>query len=246
MKKLKIITSLLTIAVLICVLSVNAFAHEVPDTSKKGSISVTMKDGETVVSGGTLTLYKVGDVKDDDGNYGFELSAAFRESEVSLENLESEQVTQELAEYAKKHKIENETEEVDDEGMAIFSDLEVGLYLVVQEEPAEGYLAVNPFLVTVPIIEGDHYVYNVDASPKVDLDKAPETTTEEQTGEETTEEESTKEESTEKAEDTTKPAKPSLPLTGQLNWPVPVLVVLGLALISFGCTLKFGKKKGKV
>ena len=40
---------------------------------------------------------------------------------------------------------------------------------------------------------------------------------------------------------TTPPTK--LPQTGQLNWPVPVLVVLGLALFSLGWGLRFGRRK---
>lgn len=40
-----------------------------------------------------------------------------------------------------------------------------------------------------------------------------------------------------------KPADPTLPDTGQLNWPIPVLVVLGLILFSLGWVLRFGKKK---
>ena len=41
----------------------------------------------------------------------------------------------------------------------------------------------------------------------------------------------------------TTPGKPNLPYTGQLNWPIPVLVVLGLVLFSAGWLLRFGKKK---
>lgn len=42
------------------------------------------------------------------------------------------------------------------------------------------------------------------------------------------------------------PAEPSpgtkLPQTGQLNWPVPVLTVLGLCLILAGWELRVGKQ----
>ena len=151
---------------------------------------------------------------------------------------------------SKKRTTGQKTEKIDNRGKAVFLDLEIGLYLIAQEEPAKGYLEVNPFMVTVPMVEGESYIYDVDASPKVlPPEKAPETTTQ---AEETTVkvEESTKVEETTKPEETTgkteETTKPSLPVTGQLNWPIPVLVVLGLALIFVGCTLKFGKKKGNV
>ena len=252
MRNFKRIASLVIVAVMICTLSITAFAHEIPDATRKGSITVTLKDGNTAISGGTLTLYKVGNVTEDDGNYSFEIMEEYKASGVTFESLGTEQAVHDLAEYAKKYATSKKTEKVDGNGKAIFSDLEIGLYLIAQDEPAEGYLAVNPFLVTVPMVEGESYIYDVDASPKVlPPEKAPETTTQEEI-EETTEnvEESTKveettkpEETTEKTEETT---KPSLPVTGQLNWPIPVLVVLGLALIFVGCTLKFGKKKGNI
>jgi hypothetical protein len=34
-----------------------------------------------------------------------------------------------------------------------------------------------------------------------------------------------------------------LPQTGQLNWPIPVLVILGLAMFSVGWNLRFGKRR---
>ena len=252
MQKARKLILLIMITVLICTLSIPAFAHEVPDVNRKGSISVTLLDGTTAVSGGSLTLYKVGNVKEDNGNYTFEIADEYKASGVTFENLGTEQAVQDLAEYAKKNSTQWMTEKVDKYGKAVFSDLEIGLYLIVQEEAANGYMPVNPFFVTVPMVEGEGYVYDVDASPKVvPPEKAPETTTqvdtEETTGkvEETTEpEETTKpEETTEKTEETTKqPTKPSLPVTGQLNWPIPVLVIFGLALIFVGWTLKYSKK----
>lgn len=39
------------------------------------------------------------------------------------------------------------------------------------------------------------------------------------------------------------PGEPGLPQTGQLNWPVPVLAVLGLVLFAAGWQLRFAKKR---
>ena len=102
MKTIKRIASLIIIAVMICALSITAFAHEIPDATRKGSISVTLKDGNTTVSGGTLTLYKVGEVTEDDGNYSFELLEEYKASGVTFENLGTEQAVKDLAEYVKK------------------------------------------------------------------------------------------------------------------------------------------------
>ena len=91
------------------------------------------------------------------------------------------------------------------------------MYLLVQNQAAEGYQAAAPFLVSVPMNEDGTYIYDVDASPKVELTKAP--------------------------QPTPTPKPPTLAQTGQLNWPVPVLAIIGLCLFSLGWLLRFGRKK---
>ena len=50
-----------------------------------------------------------------------------------------------------------------------YTNLELGLYLVIQEDKPNGYVSSNPFLVSVPDeIEGK-IAYDVDASPKIDV-----------------------------------------------------------------------------
>ena len=40
-----------------------------------------------------------------------------------------------------------------------------------------------------------------------------------------------------------KPQDPTLPQTGQLNWPVPVLAVSGVVLFTIGWLICFNRKK---
>ena len=54
------IAALLLAVLLLCALPLTANAHEVPDQSRKGTITVEMKyDGEAI-TGGTLTAYRDG------------------------------------------------------------------------------------------------------------------------------------------------------------------------------------------
>ena len=55
--------------ILICQMSLTAYAAEVPDMNRKGTISITMRQGDTVVPGGELNLYRVGEVKEENGDY---------------------------------------------------------------------------------------------------------------------------------------------------------------------------------
>lgn len=215
---------MLTAALLLCAMSVSAFAHQVPDLDQKGSISLTMAKGSTIVPGGSLTLYRVGEVCEEDGNYSFRPTGDFADYDQPLEDVQSAELAEDLAEYVKNHHLTGTTKTIGQDGKIVFPDLELGLYLLVQNQAAEGYSKAEPFLVTVPMQEKGAYVYQVDASPKVAVEQEKKPT----------------------SPNSPKPGTPGqtrLPQTGQLNWPVPVLVVLGLGLFSIGWMLRFGARK---
>lgn len=93
--------------------------------------------------------------------------------------------------------------------------------MVVQAEgdATEGFAPISPFLISMPKYENGAYVTDVTATPKVPLVTEP-----------------TEPEATE-------PPDPQLPQTGQLNWPIPVLLVSGLALFMLGWYLRRGGRK---
>lgn len=222
MRLQKSFSALFLAVLLFCSVSMAAYAHDVPDASKKGFISVQMTYDNQPVAGGFLTLYRVGEVKEDDGNYSFALSGDFTASEADLSDISSAALAKELAQYAENRKLSGKTAQIGDDGEVSFTELELGLYLLVQNEAADGYHKAAPFMVSVPMNENGTYIYTVDASPKVELQKAPVPET----------------------PVTPKPVGPTLPQTGQLNWPIPVLAVLGLGLFSVGWLLRFGRKRG--
>ena len=213
-------------------------AHEVPDMSRQGSICITMLDGETRVPGGKVTVYRVGQIQDVDGDYIFILTDEYAGSQVSLEDLQSKAAAKALADYAAESDLQGEEESIDKNGDVSFPDLELGLYLIVQTKAADGYYPADPFLVSVPMYDGTRYLYDVVATPKVELTEAPEETTEAT--------EATEPEETTKPTETTpptEPEEPKLPQTGQTNWPIPILAVAGLVLIAFGWFLCAGQRK---
>lgn len=218
--RLRYIVLILLVVALVCPLVGTASAREGLSLSKTGSITVTMRDPETQegVPGGTLTLYRVGRVQSWNGNASFVLTEEFAGSSLSLHNVYSPELAQALADYAREAGIAGETRTIGDDGTVAFPDLKTGLYLLVQEEAAEGYNAVSPFLVTLPMRTSSGYVYDVDASPKVELERLPEDPPAENP-------------------DTT------LPQTGLLNWPVPVLAISGLLLFAAGWLLCFVGRK---
>lgn len=225
MKLQKRLAALMMAACLTLALTVTAYAHEAVDMSRTGSITVTMKYNGNLVPGGKLTLYRVAEVREDDGNYSFALTDEFEESGVSLDvdNMDDSALARTasvLADYVSDKGLSGKTVTVDDNGTAAASDLALGLYLVVQTEAASGYNAASPFLVSVPMNENGSYVYDVDATPKLGVltEKEPEPSK------------------------PTTPTEPTLPQTGQLNWPVPVMAALGMSLLLLGIALRSGRK----
>lgn len=215
MHKCRKLTLVLIAVLLISVMSVAVMAErELPDLSRKGSITVTVRDTETgePVSGGSLTLYRVAAVQVDNGNYFFAYTPAYEGCGANLASLETDArgLALELADYAAAHDQAGTKASISKDGTVIFSDLELGLYLVVQDTPAKDFKTLTPFLVTVPFTEGETLSYDVDASPKTGTEREP------------------------TVPPTTEPPPPELPYTGQLWWPVPVLAFLGLACISVG------------
>lgn len=151
----------------VCFLTLQVSAHAVPDLNRQGSISVTMcYDGNTV-AGGSMTLYRVGDIREENGNYSFILAPDFEASLVSLDAPQSAQTAKQLADYARKEKITGTGKTIDSAGKVTYENLQPGLYLLYQQEAAQGYQKANPFLVSLPTLVEESYSYDVDASPKV-------------------------------------------------------------------------------
>jgi len=210
----------------------------VPDVDKKGSVQITMKDPDTEngIPGGTLTLYRVAEVQVDDGNYFFTFTGDFSGCKLSLENIQSQQLVKDLESWVKQKKLTGMEKSIDKDGFVCFLDLELGLYLAIQGNAAEGYYAVNSFLVTVPTMGKGEWIYKVDATPKAEVKKAPDSP--DSPGPSNPPESSNPPE-------TIPPITPlgKLPQTGQLNWPIPVMTVIGLTLFAFGWSLRFTKKE---
>lgn len=215
----KMITLFLALSVLLS-FPLTAYAHDVPQDRNDCSIEVIVRYSGENVDGGTLTAIKVGYVDEEDGNYNF-----YQEmTGVKLEDIASSDAPGTQKEFYGNNKANYDfyiqTQSVKD-GKATFSGLSTGLYLIVQEKAASGFSKMDAFLVSVPYMQDGEYLYNVTASIKSELERKPEPTD----------------------PPPTKPTGPSLPQTGQLNWPIPLMVVVGLIFFVIGWILIFGKKR---
>ena len=218
---MKRILSLLCALMLLTLLALPAGA-EVVDTTKRGSIAIQMKHDGKAVPGGELTIYRVAEIS---GN-AYRYLPDYASCQIPLDDLSSAKLPTTLAALVKLKNLQGTMGTIDANGRIKFSDLETGLYLIVQTKAAEDFYPINPFLVTLPGVKNGNYVYDVDASPKLELQPKPE-------------------ETTKPTETTTPPTTTTpgtyIPQTGQTNWPIPALTAGGLFCIGLGWCLR--KKK---
>lgn len=219
MKYIKQIFALFLALCLSCMISGAVYAHAVPDLDRKGTVTVHMEyDGEAV-TGGTLTAYRVGQIKEENGNYSFVKTEVMQDFPGSYKDIGSAALAEDIAAFVEENDLSACATAKNQKGKAVFADVEPGLYLIVQIKASEGFEPLTPFLVPVPMNEDGQYVYAVDAEGKCELHREQD------------------------SESPSTPKESSLPQTGQLNWPVPVLTVMGLCFFSMGWMLRFGRKK---
>lgn len=236
MKFVKRLSTLLLALSLGAAVALPAYAHEVPDPSRTGSIRFSMLYDGSAVGGGSLTLHRVGDVAEEDGNYTFTLTEAYAASGADLTDLTDTALAAGLADYTTANGIAGEEVTIGSDGTAAADGLALGLYLVMQDQPAEGYEPIAPFLVSVPMWDetAGAYLYTVDAAPKLGgLTKTPPAATAAPA----------KPDAGDPDTVTTTATAATLPQTGQLNWPVPVLTLAGLLLMLAGWYLRARAKE---
>ena len=104
----------------------------------------------------------------------------------------------------------------------------MGLYLLIQWEPAAGFYELSPYLLSIPKYEDGVYVYDIESAPKQTPDERP------------TEEPGTEPGTQPPADKPTEPpVQPGekLPQTGLTNWPIPLLAVCGAFRVIVGLVM---------
>lgn len=216
MKRNKI-TALIIMVMLIFSVGFTAYAHEVPDLTKKGTLSITIKDEQKgiIESGGSLYFYKVADIGYDGGDCVFKYTDEFKDCNVSLADPQSHEIALGIYEYALEKKLHGQIINVSESGVADFGTVDLGLYLIAQKDMGKKYLALEPFVISVPQCIDGSYVYDVKSFPKCGIVPVPPPEDTPPTGD-------------------TPPPGGTIPQTGQLWWPVPILAGLGLLFVAFG------------
>ena len=168
-----------------------------------------------------VSVYQVSK-QDAQGN--FEFASGFEDCTLDVDNL-SESNLENLKDYAKTNAEPLFTKTTDANGKFTLTNLDLGTYLLVQENKTDE-ITMQTMLITVPELTVENGLkYEVTAKPKI-LNK--EIVDQNNSGK------------TELVKDE------QLPYTGVLNWPIPVLVISGIAIFCVAWLKVYSTSKKKV
>jgi len=227
---------------------------------------VTKTSSGDALPGGTVEIHRVAKWKETADGFIWELSEPFQTCGIPVEGLEENDNAESLARFAKEKSVSGTAAELGAEGKARFGDIPSGLYLIVQTQAAPGYRAFSPFLVSLPFYSASEASYSyylttvpkvapLPASPPSDVPDPPAPTPTptppplstpppqatmppgDPTGPVDPADPASPDDADipDRVED---PPGPKLPQTGQLWWPVPLLLIGGGTMLLLSCLVR--------
>lgn len=234
------------------------------DAADASNITIQMHDLQTgvAIKGGSLVVYQVAK-KDSAGKFQYtsQFSSVIKSiSSLSQDQIMTADFANTLASYvtANQGKLSGVSAQISDSGEASANVEGDAVYLVTQDTAASGYEKMNPFCVVLPYTVDGESMSNIIAQPKMkkkttSLPKYPTTPTTPSSNKTPltpstskkvksnpqlpsvpTIKENKKTPSATNRVVKSLPQSPRLPQTGQLNWPIPLLALLGLTFFTWG------------
>lgn len=248
------------VSLIVSLLGLLSFAISPVQAAGQASITVQMKDTSgNAVAGGQLSVYKVAEVKD--GKYQYTAAFAKMDEDISAKTqstVMTESFAQSLASYVAANEASGQTSQISSSGEAVLAADEQAVYLVTQTTAANGYEKIKPFTLVLPYVQDGQSMSQIVAKPKLEkttpskpatpstpsvpnssssssVSSGKKVGTKPQTPNTPTVTSATSSAATSRQQNVpTLPQSPRLPQTGQLNWPIPLLALLGMILFMWG------------
>ena len=162
-KTMRVLTALLASVLLLVGLLASAYAEE---ADKICNLHVLLKTTDDAPRpGADICAYLVA-TPDETAPLFYTVTPEFSGSGFTITPEISDDAAALLDAYAAENGLQGRTETTDDNGVAVFSDMAHGLYLIAQTGEPDDYSRMTPFVVLLPSIEGSRRIYEVEASPK--------------------------------------------------------------------------------
>lgn len=141
------------------------------DEEQLGAISVTLTDQKqnTPIVGAELSVYYVATVvMTDDGTLIYDYTEDFKQLDTAIDD--GALVTK-LDDFVSKNNLSSIKITTNAQGTAMCDELSLGLYFIKQEGAVDGFAPCKPFVVTVPNQNDGEYIYEVNATPKTEVER---------------------------------------------------------------------------
>lgn len=218
MKKVRTyIVVILVVIGLMNTLCASVFATE------SGSITVHANEAQNKtlpIAGVQITLYHIAQLANDNSTRYILTSdfSGFTQPLTWNTSSDCAELAAQLYDYAESVHSTGSTKITGKDGQVKFDALERGLYLVVQTgKESEKYKTFSPGLIEIPLYDANQFEYHVNLYPKIDKTSPTPTPTI-------------------PIPDPDTPGGGDLPSTGLLQWPVPVMALVGCILLLVGGT----------
>lgn len=142
------------------------------DPLQKCSLRVTLalpESNAAVVTGAEITLYRVADLNVSNERITYTYSGDFASYGTYLLNPSDKSLPDQLFAYALEHQAEGTALMTNRKGQVLFENLEAGVYLGAETESSDLEALFTPFLICLPSGYDEQWIYDIDASPKVDV-----------------------------------------------------------------------------
>jgi len=161
----------LTLTTLLLLSTNQVLADTIVDFSKTGTIEITIKESleQTPIEGNEITIIEVAEAKSLNHNLIFTYHENIADCEADLSNLKNENLVNEIEKCITNKELPSQTKKTDKTGIVYFDELRLGLYLVKQTNEVEGYSNIDSFLVMIPEVEDNKWIYDIKSKPKTDI-----------------------------------------------------------------------------
>lgn len=149
-------------------------ADNLIDFNKKGNISIKLIESQNgeFVKGAQIELMQVARAKiDENSNLAYVKIDSLDSCNIDLSNLEKDNLKEDIEECTDNANLEKILKETDKNGIVEFDNLELGLYFVRQTNEVSSYSNINSYLLTIPTIIDNEWVYEIESEPKTEIIK---------------------------------------------------------------------------
>ena len=138
----------------------------VPDLQRKCSVTFTLNYNNVPVAGGNLKMYRIATWTVRNGAYDFKWVSELADAGLNLADKDSEVFARHVSMLVESLSLPAAEQQIGEDGKAVFSDLDCGLYVVYQTKNAAGYEPINAYCISLPMLVDGELAYDLRAAPK--------------------------------------------------------------------------------